>query len=170
MKDRNKTVFENGKATTTFDNGLHVRKLRYFREVIYGICLRKGTTYKFPCKFLHKNRMERLFEKGRKELKREMDIMSFLNDIRTIKANQKIIKDRVGFTKDDLIKVDKQVMLCLKDDFVEEQVSDGRVYPHETQASQIFRKRERNKSELSMRSVGSQRTNSEHFVEASVEE
>ena len=68
-----KVSFKSGKKVVEVDRGLHVAKLNYCRELINGICLRKGETC--PCRCMQKSRMERLFDKGRHALKREMDIV-----------------------------------------------------------------------------------------------
>ena len=66
------------------DRGIHIKKLNYCRELINGKCLKKGE--KLPCKFMHKSRMERLFEKGRDQLKKEMDVVEFFKEFREVKA------------------------------------------------------------------------------------
>ena len=80
-----------------FDNGMHSKELNYFRELLYGKCLRRDTEYDFPCKFMRKSRMERLFEKGRESLKSEIDVVSFLTKIREIYAFQELIKTKSKF-------------------------------------------------------------------------
>ena len=78
MLQRHQVKFQQNKAIDTFDNGMHPHELNYFRELLYGKCLRRGKEYDFPCKFMRKSRMERLFEKGRESLKSEIDVIRFL--------------------------------------------------------------------------------------------
>ena len=67
--------FKNGKVNIEEEKDLHPKKLNWCREVIYGFILRGRDAEKvFPCDFMHRNRMERLFEKGRSQLNQQIDI------------------------------------------------------------------------------------------------
>ena len=71
-----------------FDTGLYPSKLNYCRELLYGKFL--PSDFVFSCKFMRKNRMERLFEKGRQHWRQEMDIVNLIRDIRAIKSTLRL--------------------------------------------------------------------------------
>ena len=67
---------------------MHAHELNYFRELLYGKCLRHGKKYDCRFKCLRKNRMERLFENARESLKQEIDVINFLTKVREMHAFQ----------------------------------------------------------------------------------
>ena len=80
---------KNGKKVVAkFATGLYPSQLNYFREVIYGKFL--PLDYVLPCKFMQKSRMERLFEKGRRHLRQELDIANLIGDIRAMKSTLRL--------------------------------------------------------------------------------
>ena len=83
---RTKITHKNGKTVTEINRGLHSNRLNYCREILYGKCLKKDTEYYCICSCLRKSRMERLFDKGRETLKKEMDVVDFFKEFRTLKA------------------------------------------------------------------------------------
>ena len=101
LSKRNQVAFKKGhKVVADFHTGLYPNKLNYFREVIYGKFL--PLDYVCPCKFMQRTRMERLFEKGRKHFRSEMDIVNLIKDIRAMKSTLRL--------KFALTKQEKQVI------------------------------------------------------------
>ena len=89
IKKRNNVSMKNGKKVVAkFATGLYPSQLNYFREVIYGKFL--PLDYVLPCKFMQKSRMERLFEKGRRHLRQELDIANLIGDIRAMKSTLRL--------------------------------------------------------------------------------
>ena len=102
MRERAKVKFENGKPVRTFNSGIHVSRLNYCREVLYGKCLKSES--KAIC--LKKSRMERIFDQARERLKEEIDVINILTQLRTINATLAILRSKIYFSKDESARVD----------------------------------------------------------------
>ena len=102
MRNRTKVKFENGKSVRMFSNGIHISKLNYCREILYGKCLRSESSW--VC--LKKSRMERIFDQGRERLKEEIDVINILTQLRTINATLAVLRRKIYFTKDESARVE----------------------------------------------------------------